>query len=265
MFTSLVRPSFNPSQALSVNPINTLTAYTHARNLGIAMLPPPHVLAPNIMNNQASYPVMPPPAVSQPTYIPWPYPIPSGYPSYNMMPPQPFPATQPLPSTTDNKPPTLPEKAPEQLNVPEVLSLSQIAQGLQDKGSLVNQEIAADNLSKLIRENPDFQKLKPGAPESIVLKALHSPEPQVRLKTLVSLADDKVITVTPRVRALLKRAKSLGNTTPVEQGFVDLILNKNGRTLPTYAGLASPSKTEANNLPPLPDNLENLIKQGDKL
>mgnify|MGYP000647358664 CR=1 FL=1 len=267
MVPSLITSRYNLPP--SYPPVNSIAAYAQAGNLGINMLPPPQVLAPSVMNN--IQPVQQP-QVAQPTYIPWPYPMPSYYPMPSMyqppMPPQaPNPATGPLPAS-DSKMPA------DTMNTPEVLSLSQIAKGLEDKTSLANQEIAVDNLTKLIRENPDFQKLKAGAPEAIVMKALRSPEQEVRLKTLVALADEKVLSVTPRVKALLKRTKVSGSTMPVEQGLVDMIMNKNGRpTSPSYAGLSSSTGKESmspaqSNLtglsPELANNKEfaSLLKQG---
>lgn len=262
MLPSLMTSRYNLPQ--SYPPVNSIAAYAQAGNLGINMLPPPQVLAPNVMSNMQQ------PQAAQPTYIPWPYPMPSYYPMPSMypppMPPQmPNPATGPLPAA-DTKVPA------DTMNTPEVLSLSQIAKGLEDKTSLASQEIAVDNLTKLIRENPDFQKLKAGAPEAIVLKALRSPEQEVRLKTLVALADDKVLSVTPRVKSLLKRSKASGNTTPVEQGLVDMIMNKNGRPMsPSYTGVSSSGSKEPMsepNIPGLSSELANnkefasLLKQG---
>ena len=170
--------------------LNSALPYASARDMGVSLLTPPHVLAPTVMN----------PPVEQPRVYNYPYPVPMTMP---MLPPA--PAAIPIPKAIQQflpKKPAAPVEPP-----PEIIPLGQIANGL-DSSVASQQREAMQGLQKLLAGNPDFKKPKSGSmPESILLKALKSQDEMAVGELLSSMSSDLEAT-TPRLRRALKQVQN---------------------------------------------------------
>jgi hypothetical protein len=192
-----------PAQALAQpTPLATNEAlpYWVARDMGLPILPPPHVLAPTFMNMSWV------PQATRPTYVPYPYPVPN----IIMPPPPPSPAAAPMPKYSE-APPVSSEPAPKTApKTPEVIPLNQISAALESTSSVQQKEGLA-GLQKLLSGNPDFKNPKSGGiPEAMLLKALKTSDEILLGDFLGSLSSD-LETATPRIRRALRSIQSNAN------------------------------------------------------
>lgn len=176
-----------PSQ---MQQLNNALPYLTARDLGVSLLTPPHVLAPTVMN----------PPVEQPRVVSYPYPVPMNMP---VLPPA--PAAIPIPKAIEQ---FLPKKPPVQKEAPpEMIPLAQISNGL-DSPVVAQQKDAVAGLVKLLGGNPDFKRPKSGSmPEGILLKALKSQDEMTLGELLGAMSSDLEAT-TPRLRRALRQVQS---------------------------------------------------------
>ena len=206
----------------------------------LSILPPPHVLAPDVMNPKPLQYYQP-----MPYYQP---PSPPYYPpaaSFQPPPPKPPVASSPLPEAP----------MPPQQDKPAPISLAKIAQGLSGNDNGLRKQ-ALEDLNRLVADNPDFQRPKVASPaEKLILMALRNNEGAKLIEVLGTL--NALHQATPNIQLELRKIRNVAerqtNGNPFSMaGFVADLSNTVLSKFASNKSTASGFNTVESSLPAMP-------------
>lgn len=181
--------------SMPMDSVSAMMPYTASLASGMALLPSPWAIAPDVMNttNRGNYGAYQPPTNTIQNYYAYPYPIHTPYPYYlpNMAPPimPPLPPTQPLPAAAPTN-----TSAPVTEALPTVVSIREIAQNLSSKDKF-SIEQGMNDLGQLLKGNSDFKAPKTGGiPEGILKKALSVDNEKGLMRLLLNMQEMQSLT-----------------------------------------------------------------------